>query len=277
MPSTIILIVSDTHVGGSTAITTPKFSQHTGRKDETQIVEASKMQQWLYTCFQELYDHAKQLAGIRGKTRRNRLVFIHLGDVIDGVHHGSVQVENEVEDQQDAACNLLRPIVAAADKSFLTYGTCPSHAGEAARDEIRIGNELGMRHDWEFSLNIDGAVFDLAHVGRAGQRDWTSAAAGLASEVAADYVKDGKMPPRYVLRGHVHRVDDSGAKLAYTRAIVLPSWQLRTAHGHKAAPNQKRSDIGGLIIDTADLDNPNTSRLRYAAPNPDGYIHTEKV
>lgn len=275
MSSTIVAIVSDTHTGGSTAIAPPKFLQHTGRKDETQIVEASKIQQWLNACWVDFIDYAKQLAGIRGKERRNRLIFIHLGDVIDGVHHGTVQGENEVEDQQQMAYELLKPIVCAADLSFLAYGTTPSHAGEAAKDEITIAREMGMRHDWEFSLNIDGIVFDLTHTGRVGQRDWSSSAAGLAAEVAGDYIKDGKMPPRYILRGHCHKIDDSGTKLPYTRAIMLPSWQLRTSHGHKAAPNQKRADIGGLIIDTGNPDFPIMGKMRYRAPG--GFIQTEVV
>jgi hypothetical protein len=275
MASSIILAVSDTHVGSSTSLCPPKFTIHTDRADETQLVEYNEAQKWLHACFTDLVDYAKQLAGVRGKTRKHRLIFIHLGDVCDGLHHGSVQVMNEIPDQIEAACNLLRPIVALADDSYLTYGTGPAHTGEAAGNEISLARELGMKHGWHWSLDIDGMVVDITHHGRAGQQDWTSAAPALAMAVAGDYIKDGKMPPRYVLRGHVHKVDDSGAKLPYSRAIVIPSWQLKTAHGHKAAPNQQRADIGGLILDTANPDNPDLSRIRYAAPG--GFIKTVKV
>lgn len=272
--STVVLVISDTHVGGSTAIAPPKFEIHTGRKDETQLVEASKAQQWLWTCFTDLAEYAKQLAGVRGKTRKHRLVFIHLGDVVEGIHHGSVQLMNEIQDQISAACDLLRPITSLADVSYLTYGT-GAHNGGAAEAEVSIGQELGMRHGWEFSLNIDGVTLDITHHGRAGQRDWTGSAAGLAVEVARDYQKCNLPAPRYILRGHVHKIDDSGWKLPDTRALMLPSWQLRTVHGYKVAANSKRADVGGLIIDTANPASPDGSRLRYEAPG--GFIHTETV
>lgn len=271
---TIVCVISDTHIGSSLAVAPPTFQQHTGREDETQTVQASKVQLWLMECLRDFVDYAKTLAGICGKERKSRFVFIHLGDVIEGIHHHSVQLENEIEDQQAMAYDLLRPIVSVADASFLAYGT-PAHSGEAAKDEIAIARELGMRHGWDFALDIDGMTLDLAHVGRAGMRDWTSSAVGLAVEVSLDYIKDKKLPPRFVLRGHRHRIDDSGARLPYTRAIMLPSWQLRTSYGHQAAPNQKRADVGGLILDTSNPDFPITTKMRYSAPG--GYIHVEKV
>lgn len=112
------------------------------------------------------------------------------------------------------------------------------------------------------------------HVGRTGSRDWTGAAPALAMEVAADYISDGKLPPRYILRGHRHIIDDSGAKLSYTRAIMLPSWQLRTNYGHRVT-QRKRSDIGGFILDTAAPDFPILTRMRYTAPG--GFINIEVV
>lgn len=275
MASTIVAVITDTHTGSTTAIAPPKFQQHTGRKDEVQTVQYNRQQEWLFACWRDFWVYVKELAGIRGKTRRNRLLVYHLGDMVENLHHGSVQVSNEENDQVQAFFTLFRPVVHMADKAYLTYGTTPTHAGEAASIEIGIAEDLGMSHAWELSHRIDGILFDLAHNGRAGQRDWTSAAPGLAVEVASDYLKDGKMPPRYVLRGHVHTIDDSGDKLPYTRAITLPSWQLRTAHGHKRAPNKKRSDIGGLIFDTAYPNFVNDTRLRYEAPG--GFIKIEDV
>lgn len=273
MTSTIVAVITDTHVGGSTAIAPPKFTIHTGRRDETQIVEYSRQQEWLYTAFQDFVTVAKESAGIRGKHHRNRLILLHLGDVVDGLHHNSVQVMNEAGDQIEAACNLLRPLVAMADGgTWITYGT-GAHNGGAAEHEVTIARELGAHHGFEFALDIDGQGFDITHHGRAGAKDWTGSAAALAVEVARDYQKDGKPAPRFILRGHMHRVDDTGWKLEDTRAVMLPCWQLRTVHGYKVAANQKRAHIGGMIINTADPDNPRL--LRYVAPG--GFIRIEKV
>jgi hypothetical protein len=275
MASTIIAIVSDTHVGSSTAIAPPRFTVHSGRAGEKQTTLYNAYQKWLFACWIDYWEYVRSLAGIVGKTRKNRLVIFHLGDAVDGKHHRSVQTMEEIQDQLEAVCNLLRPLANMADGGmYLTYGT-GAHNGGCAEMETTIGNELGIHHDWEYSLDVDGLTFDLTHHGRAGRRDWTSSAAGLAVEVATDYISAGVKPPRYVLRGHNHKIDDSGQKLDYIRAISLPSWQLRTAYGHQVAANQRRSDIGGLILDTGDPDNPNFSRMRYQAPG--GYIHVTKV
>jgi hypothetical protein len=273
MSGTIIAVISDTHIGSTTALAPPRFAIHGGRDpDEVQLVEYNAHQRWLYTCWEVYWQAVREKAGIRGKHRRNRLFIFHLGDVVDGLHHGSVQVMNETDDQIEAACILLRPLAALADGMWITYGT-GAHNGGAAEHEVTIGGELGVHHGWDFSLDVDGVVFDILHTGRAAQRDWTGSAAGLAIEVARDYQKDGKMAPRFVLRGHVHRIDDTGWKLPDCRATTLPSWQLRTVYGHAVAANQRRSDIGAAIYDTSDPDNP--TLLRFAAPG--GFIRTETV
>ena len=275
MAKTIIAIISDTHIGSTLALCAPQFTVHTGRKEEVQQNQYNKCQQWLFECWVDYWNYVRSLAGIVGNTRKNRLVIIHLGDVVDSKHHASPQIMDEVEDQIEAACNLFRPLAAMADGGmYLTFGT-GAHNGGCAEYERVIGRELGINYDWEYSLNIDGITLDLAHHGRAGRRDWTSSAAGLAVEVATDYTSEGMQPPRYILRGHNHHIDDSGIKVPYTRAISLPSWQLRTSYGHQVAANRKRSDIGALIIDTSDPDNPNFSRMRYKAKG--GSIHMVTV
>lgn len=274
MIGSIVAIISDTHTGGSTAIAPPKFTTHTGRKDETTTNTYNRIQEWLYACWMDFWEYTYHLAGIVGNTRKRRLIVIHLGDVIDGKHHNSVQVMEELGDQLDAACNLLRPVRNKADEMYLTYGT-PAHNGGAAESEGMIGDELAIHHDWTYSLDIDGVVFDLAHHGWASRLGWTSSGAKLATAVASDYALEGKPRPRYVLRGHNHVIDDSGDKVPGTRAISLPSWQLRTAFGWRVASNSKRSEIGGLIINTEFPDFPIMAKMRYTAPG--GFIKTEKV
>ena len=268
----IIAIVSDTHTGSTVGLAPPKFTIHTGRRDEVQQTTYNAYQKWLFECWKDFWTTTLKMAGVRGKTRDHRLFIFHLGDACDGQHHNTPQIMPEMQDQVDAFCTLLRPLVARADGVWLTYGT-GAHNGGGAEVEMGIGEALGIHHDYEFSLNIDGVVFDIAHPGRAARREWTSAAAGIASEVASDYRRDGKRPPRFVLRGHAHTIDDSGLKIGDTRAIMVPCWQLRTFYGHQIAANKKRPDVGGVIIDTEQPDNPRI--IRYNAPG--GFIHTEEI
>lgn len=274
MGSSIIAVVSDTHVGSSTAIAPPKFSIHVARPNETQQTEYNIAQHWLYAAWVDFFDYARTLAGIRGKTRKKRLIILHLGDIVDGEHHNSVELMNEEEDQIEAACNLLRPIVAQADAARFCYGT-PTHNGGTGELERRVAGELGAPIDYAWSLDIDKVLLDLMHHGSAGKVDWSSSAARFGAAIANDYLRDGKPAPDYILRGHAHVVDDSGSHIPGTRAIALPSWQLRTAYGYKVSSYRKRSDIGGLIIDTAEPDRPIVSRLRYTAPG--GFVNVETI
>lgn len=268
----IVCVVGDTHVGSTTALAPPKFEIHAGRKDETQLVEYNALQQWLYRCWQDYWTTALTMAGVRGKDRKHRLFIFHLGDCIDGEHHHSPQVMPEVADQVTAFHDLFRPLAALADGTWLTYGT-GAHNGGNGEVEMGIGERLNIHHGYWFSLSIDGIVFDIAHPGRSAQREWTSAAAGVAAEVAADYRRNGKQPPHYVLRGHTHTVDESGLKIPDTRAIMIPCWQLKTFYANQKFPNQKYSHIGGVIIDTDNPDNPRI--LRYTPPG--GFIKTEVI
>lgn len=266
-PGTIVLVVSDTHIGGTTALSLPKFTT-----DEGQEITATKAQEWLYSNWQDLLEYTKQRAGIVGRKRTHRLVLVHLGDVVDGLHHGTPQALPNLTDQEVMACDLLRPLVALADGGYYQIRGTEAHAGAAGQSEVRIAKELGARAcEWELDLDVDGVLYNLAHHGRAGGRDWTSSTAGVAAELILDRAITGRAIPQFVLRGHRHTIDDSGGKLATTRAISCPAWQLKTAFAHKVAAG-RRSDIGGLLFDGLNVD---FSKARYvAAP---GGVRTIKI
>jgi len=64
---TIVLVVSDTHIGGTTALSLLKFVT-----DEGQEIKATAAQEWLHANWLDLIEYTKQRAGIVGKelTRR---------------------------------------------------------------------------------------------------------------------------------------------------------------------------------------------------------------
>ncbi len=149
-----------------------------------------------------------------------------------------------------------------ADVSFGILGT-EAHAGPSCENEVAIYRELGVQEYGQLlNLEIDGKLHDLAHHGRVGGRSWTSSAAAIAVEVCMDCGHQGIPFPDYIWRAHSHIIDDSGLKVPGTRAITIPSWQLKTAFGNRVASNKPRSDIGGFIINGGVLDD---SRSRYKA------------
>ena len=263
MKPAITSIVGDTHIGSTTALCLPEWSWDSGVIDQEgkpimASYKSSKEQAWIYDNWLGYWEYVKKLAG-----SKYRIVTIHVGDVVEGDHHHTVQAIPNVEDQESLAVEILKPIANLGDL-YIIRGTS-AHSGDMSRSEVRVAKELGAKQCvFELLLSINGIVLDVAHHGRASKRDWTSSAAGMAAEAVLDAAKAGRQIPRYVFRGHNHIVDDSGEKIETTRAIALPAWQLRTEFGYRVSPG-KRSDIGGVIIlPDGSLD---LSNLRYhAAP-----------
>jgi len=252
---TVLAIISDTHVGSSTALAPLEFTVHGRSEAEAQTTGANKLQRWLYECWQDYWEHVFKLA------KKKRLIVVHCGDLVDGLHHGSLQVMNEISDQVEAFEELMLPIIAKADGFYGVLGTSPSHAGMDNSTEAQIYRDLGaIEFGQSLTLDVDGVIHTFFHHGRAGGRPWTSSAAGLAAEVMLDFAQAGLPLPNYIWSGHTHRSEDSGTKFRDTRAISLPSWQLKTSFGYRVSSGTIRSDIGGYIVVDGIVDD---SRSRY--------------
>ena len=260
MTGTILVVLSDTHIGSSTAVSPLRYTIHSRSKNEAQPTEANKLQKWLYANWIDFYDYVKS------KARKHRIIVAHLGDVIDYNHHGSTQLVQEVGDQVEMAKTLLMPYRDIADKFIGILGTAV-HAGTDHAVEADLYRQLGADFiEQQMTIDIDGVRVDLAHHGRAGFRPWSSSAANLASEIMLDYAQSGLPLPNYIFRGHLHVMDDSGSKFENTRLIQCPSWQLRTTYANRVAGNTRRSDIGAVLLNDGKLD---LSHSRYKG-QPDG-------
>ena len=252
MQKTITAIISDTHIGSSVALAVPKFENN-----EHQIISASREQGWIYKQWCEYWAYVYSLC----ENFTARLIIVHLGDVIDGNHHNSLQILPHLKDQERMAIELLEPYALKADKMFFVLGT-EAHAGPSHQNERRSAEALGAEYRQEWLLDIDGTIIHVGHHGLAGGEEWTSSAAKMAIRVQIKALRKGWPIPRYVFRGDRHTIDDSGEKVQDTRAITLPAWTLKTGYSYKVALD-KMSDIGGVImLPDGSLD---TSRLRYKA------------
>lgn len=262
--TTIIAVVSDTQAGSYTAVAPLEYEVHTsGKAEEKQTKQANKLQADLFEKWREWWGYVYTLAGIKGKTRKHRLVVVHLGDVIEGNHHGSTQLETEIPDQLIMAERLMDEPHNKSDIRVGIIGT-EAHAGPNGASEWEFYRANNYQYIGEqLSIEVDGKLFDLAHHGRASARPWGSMAAGVATETALSYAQAGLRPPDYVLRGHVHRIDDSGVRVIGTRAFMCPSWQFRTMFGYRVS-TAKMTDIGGLIFNAGEMD---LSRVRYRFPS----------
>lgn len=260
MSGTLLVVLSDSHCGSSTAVSPLKYTVHNRSTYETQVMEANRLQKWLYRNWMDFWDYVKD------KSKKKRVIVAHLGDVIDFNHHGSTQLVQEVGDQVKMALELLGPYRDIADKFIGILGTS-AHAGTDHAVESDLYRQLGADYiEQQMTINLDGILVDLAHHGRAGIRPWTSSAANLASEIMLDYAQTGLPLPNFIFRGHLHVMDDSGSKFENTRLIQCPSWQLKTTYGNRVAGNTRRSDIGAILLNEGKLD---LSHSRYKG-QPDG-------
>lgn len=219
----------------------PQWQMRGANPDEDVPIEATKAQKWIYEKWQDYWEYVKFI-----KSRHHRLIVFFMGDITDGVHHQTVQALPNVSDQEELAVEVLKPIASLAEVVYVCQGT-EAHVGGNGTSERRVCHELGIKLRQAWLVNVDGVVYDVAHHGRAGKRDWTSSAAAMATEARLEALKHGDPIPRYVFRGHNHVIDDSGEKVEGTRAIATPSWQLPTAFGHRVAAH-KTADIGGIIV-----------------------------
>jgi len=260
MSGSLLVVLSDTHIGSSTALSPLKYVVHNRSDYEAQIMEANRLQKWLYRNWVDFWEY------VQSKSKKRRVVVVHLGDVIDNVHHGSTQLVQEVGDQVAMALELLQPYRDLADTFIGILGTA-AHAGSDHATEVDLYRKLGADYiEQQMTINLDGVTIDLAHHGRMGARPWTSGAANLASEVMLDYAQSGIPLPNFIFRGHFHTLDDSGMKFENTRLVQCPSWQLKTTFANRVAGNTRRSDIGAVIVRDGELD---LSHARYQG-QPDG-------
>jgi hypothetical protein len=261
-PGTITAVFSDTQIGGWTALSLPAWQMKGAKPDEAVPYTANATGLWLYKCWVDYWRYICYLAGVSGKHRHHRIISIHVGDIVEGVHHNSLQSLQDVEDQVDMAAEIMTRVANLSDGGVYGVMGTEEHAGRGWVNEHRVAERAGFkRFDPELHLDIDGKIVWAFHHGRAGGRDWSSSAAGVAVEARMLALETKESVPDYVFTAHHHRIDDSGIKLE-TRAITLPSWQTKTTFGYKVASG-RRSDIGGMImLSDGSLD---TSRMRYKA------------
>ena len=139
---------------------------------------------------------------------------------------------------------VLEPLLDIADAVVVTRGT-EAHSGIGSVMDEMIAQDIGALADpeagdgvrsWQrFRATVAGGSFDVAHhPGTGHARPWTRGgdANRLAAMVTYAYAERRQPPPMVTVRGHNHKPSDS-ADNHPTRAVILPSWQLSTAFGHR--------------------------------------------
>lgn len=243
----IVVLTADHHFNSTKGLCPYRVTKHEGGTHE-----ASKAQRWLWDCWTLFW---KEVSSFR--KRCDTLHEIFVGDLVDGgSHHNTHETisRNEVTQHNICIKGLEPPLSLKPSTIHIIKGT-DVHVGEIGSWEEMIARDLDTVPDeehntyawWWLRAEFGGVLFDIAHHGKAGYRDWTmpNAANAQAAQTIIRYASRGEKLPAVVIRADRHKYLTSGDNYP-VEVTGLPSWQLQTSYGNKIDPDGVLP-IGGMI------------------------------
>lgn len=265
-----MLVVSDLHCGSTVGLCPPEGID----LDDGGMYLPSEAQVWLWERWMQMIRDALRHLG-----EGDRLHVIVNGDLVDGDHHGTLQlVSRSISDQLEIAKRCFEPLLALGLDSIAVVRGTETHVGKSGSAEESFARWLvaqgakviadpdtGNFSHWHYRAKYGGVLIDAAHHGRVGGRPWTklNGTASLAAEIVMEYAKRGETPPAIAVRSHYHQFVDTGENFP-TRVIQTPAFQLATAFVHKVAA-ESLADVGGVLVVIED-GRADLHRLTYRAP-----------
>lgn len=245
--NTLVVKMADMHSGGSTALFPDTIRYFLNQRNHT----PSKNQMGIFQHFEKC---ARLVSVLR---KKKRLIIVHNGDAIDGVHHHSPQVVTTNKNEQiDLHVELMKHFMKLAkfnsgDRIYYTKGT-EVHTED---NEDLIGKKLGavMNGDLyafdELHLNINGKVFWFAHKGPSAGKGANEGNAlhNFIRDIWIDHKTNGIKPPDVAVFSHVHtprwRMFSKiiKGKIVKMEGWIIPSWQRKTRYAHGIAAMQVNS------------------------------------
>ena len=253
---TLISILSDTHSGGSSALFPNRFWQF----KHTNHTPTPKQR--------AMFEHFDKCAKYAGKARKNkRLIMVHDGDAIEGVHHGSIEAITFNRDEQcEVHVDLMDHFMKQArfsrkqgDRLFYVSGT-ESHVGDKeegiAKDLCaeKTSNDTYVFDHLE--LEVNGRLVWFIHHGKARGKGANegNALRNWLRDIFWECKKAGVRPPDLVVSGHTHTpaygvyVVSDGDGYHMIHGIICPSWQQKTKFAKKVA-SVDRNQVGAAFVE----------------------------
>ena len=227
----LIVALSDLHVGSTVGLWPKDFVSNEGNP-----IGRNKFQEWLGECWDDA------MAGIAKVVGKDEFELVINGDMVDGIHHRTLQVMTpDIGDQTDAVRQILAPLAEKAARIHIVKGTeCHTR-----NDEIRLGRALGASKDpsngqnaWDtLDLEVNGCLYNFAHHITTSMRSYLEASAHSISlgDLTMTRARAGMPVPKVMVRAHRHRhgIWDDGNQMS----VVTGAWQGLTRYGYKVVPN----------------------------------------
>lgn len=253
---TTLAILSDMHSGGSTALFLNRpFA------DEHQSVVPNKSQQKIYPVFEQV------MARVAQARKNKRLIIVHNGDAIEGLHHNSIQMSLfSTTSQAKVHKELMRTFVSGTafdpdrgDKLFYVRGT-ETHVQDV---ENVIGMELGAERNPKNDLYVydhlemvlnDKTIWFAHHGPKKGKgANEGGPIYNWLKTIYFDAKKHQRPVPDLTVTGHVHTaaysvyVPREGNQWKMMHGIICPSFQQKTRFGYKVAAVDV-NEIGAVFV-----------------------------
>lgn len=251
----LVVVLSDMHSGSNSALFPDRFWSGKNGLNHT----PTSRQQMIFKQFEAFAEYVRE-------TRKNkRVVLVHDGDAIEGVHHNNVDVcTRDVNEQADLHVELMNLFMKTigwtkGDLLYYVSGT-DTHVGDM---EDGIASELGavqtdddlFAHD-HIQITVNGQPIWFVHHGpKAGKgANEGNALRNWLRDIYWDAVKEHEIAPAMIFTGHVHQptynayIANDGGEYKMLHGVICPSWQAKTRYAYKAAP-VARNKIGGVAVE----------------------------
>jgi len=261
-----VLVLSDWHCGHRLGLMPPDVQLYHEDENGAPAVWSPKPTQYQAYLW-DLLD--RQLSEVAAYVKKRRVVLIINGDVTQGQKYPDLWVSTRLSDQIEiaqATADYILQRLPQIDTVRIAFGT-PSHEfgeGSSARLLWKHIEAQHKRVDVKAVSHgiaeVEGVAFDYAHHGPgASQRVW------LNGNQARYYLKDivlsdilgGRVPPRVVLRSHVHTYLHEALEVAtgagYLPAdiFVTPSWCGMGDHAIQVTRSASGITHGSLLFEVA--------------------------
>jgi predicted phosphodiesterase len=244
---TTVIAISDLHINSQVAIFPRRFTMDNGDQHIP-----SRSQLAIYDALLDFVNFSKL------KAKGGQTVVVMNGDLLekDEKNRTNQVISRNGADIVKMAEQTIEPVVEMANRLYFVRGT-EAHVGQGAEMEEIVAADLGAEKDeergtsswWQIRRRFGGVQFDISHHTGMGSRPWTekNAANALAAMLVYEYSEWGERLPQVALRGHVHRVSDSGINFPI-RALTMPCWTLATPYIHRMGAGNKMPHIGGFVF-----------------------------
>lgn len=243
----IITHICDTHSGGSTALFPNRFWQFE-HNNHTPTDRQKKMFAHWAQCAEE----------VKRARKGRRLILVHNGDAIDGVHHSTLQIVTRMKNEQiDIHLDLMDYFMQKVDwnddtdQLFYVLGT----EVHTEHYENIIGHDLGAVQTQdglyvfdELRMEVNGKRLLFVHHGPnpgKGHLKGNAVRNWLKRMVFEKIAEGDYYLPHYVFTGHFHDpyweayTAKFGNKYHRVECLTGASWQWKTRYSLRAAPVTK--------------------------------------